>query len=282
MNGQILKLSREEYDALKADNFSRIKNVEDSEEHFQQSELMQEQDKDEFRRGRLTHMALFEHQRFASEVKIWKEGDKRGNAWKEFKAEWDGFEIIKPDERDLYVGIANAVRSHPVASKYVTNGKSEMTLLWERMVPKMKCKGMVDFIANVDALADLKVVANITPRVFGLNAARYFWHVQAAFYRDGFETITGKRPPYKLIAVQAKAPHVVAVYNVPEFQLDAGREKYMGWLERIEAARRENNFPGPTGTGEGELQLPQWAVPSDNDLSELDLQFNEETTEEAA
>ena len=158
-----------------------------------------------------------------------------------------------------------------------------MSVLWEYVVPdvegfegfRMDCKGRLDFVTQSGVLVDLKTTRDASPEGFGRECARYDYHGQAAFYRDGYAAATGQHLPYVLVAVEVNRPYVVQVYRLHDDVLALGREKYRNLLARLNVCRKESRWPG-YGDAELDLMLPRWAVPrEDEDVTGLDLVIGE-------
>ncbi len=275
------KMSREAYDSLDRVNFSTLKLFGESPAHYHHRMLTGDsEDTDARARGRCVHLAVLEPEKFKSDVVVWEGGTRRGNNWEVFKERNEGKEILKPEAYEEVLAIAKAVRASPLATKYIGPGESEVAVLWTHVVPdiaglagyRIQCKALIDRITAF-AIVDLKNTRNASPVGFGRECANYAAHVQAAFYSDGVKAALREDflRPYVLLAAEAKAPHVVQPYFVPDALIEAGRETYRSWLDRLNLCRSENEWPG-YATGDLELMLPRWALPQEqDDVSDLDL-----------
>jgi hypothetical protein len=275
-------MPREKYDAIKRMHWSKLKALAKSAAHLRH--LMTEKDEDTEARklGRVRHIAIFEPERFEEDVAVWEGGRRYGDEWEAFREEHEGKEIIKDEHAQEIRTLANAVRSDATAKKYVSGGRGEVTVLWTHVVPaiaglpelRIDCKARIDFVANIGALVDVKTTRDASPEGFGRECWRYKHHVQAAMYRDAYEAATGRRLPYFLVAAESTAPYVVQVYRVPDPILEMGQQEYRALLERYGHCRAESTWPGYFD-GEGELALPRWAMPFDEDAGGMGLEFAE-------
>ena len=275
---------REEYDRIARTNWSRLKHILRSPAHYRHALLQQHHGTEAMKVGRAAHLAVLEPDLYQQQVAIWDGGIRRGKDWDGFRRKHEGREILKLDQHELCLALSAAVRANPDAARYLSAGKSEVTVQWQATAPEMgglpgyniPCKARLDYVNPTLAHVDLKTCRDASPTGFGLAAARMRYHVQAAFYSDGYEAATGVRLPYVLIAVETEPPHVVAVYRVLDEQIDVGREVYRDCLSRLAFCTRENTWDG-YATGEQSLVLPQWAVPHDDeDVTELGLEFTAE------
>ncbi len=279
----LLRLSREAYDAVQAVNWSTLKHLGKSPAHYLHNLTSSStDDTDAKQRGRVLHLAIFEPERYRHEVVVWHE-KRQGKAYDLFVEANSGKEIITPRMRDNVDACAKAVRSSPQASKYVTKGRAEQTVLWKYTEPKvadlpnfsMQCKSMLDFVTDSGVIADLKSTRDASPTGFAREVLRYEHHVQAAFYVDAYHAATGRRLPFVFIAVEAAAPQVVQVYRVPDDIIELGRERYMQLLAQLNVCREDSRWHGYAET-EMELSLPRWARPlEDDDGMDPDLVIGE-------
>lgn len=273
-------LSREKYDRLDRVNWSTLKLLGKSPAHYRANQLERDDsDTDARKRGRATHLAVFEPERFRASYACWTGKVRRGKEWDAFAEENSDVEILTADMYQQCQEIGEAARKDAIAAKYLNGGRGELSVLWEYVVPdtngfdgyRMDCKGRLDFVAQCGAIVDLKTTRDASPDGFGRECAKYEYHVQAAFYRDAYAAVTGQHLPYVLVAVEVNRPYVVQVYRVHDEILALGRERYRNLLARLNVCRKESRWPG-YGEAELDLMLPRWAVPrEDEDVSGLDL-----------
>lgn len=285
-NGLHVNMSREEYDESPRANFSTLKLFAKSAAHFRHAQLSKGKGKDTKPKkfGRACHLAVYEPDDYARRVAVW-EGDYRGKEWKAFEAKNADKEIIKEDEDQRARTIENVVRNHQVAGPLCRGGKFEVTIFWTYSVPaiggldgfSIDCKCRLDFISEL-GLTDLKTCEVASEVEFGKAAARYLYYVQGAFYSDAYFSVTGRSPPYRFIAAEKSEPFVVQVYRLTPPQHAFGREKYGGWLSRLNQCRLSSTYPGYS-EGELELQLPRREMPDEGnstDASGLGIDFTED------
>ena len=233
--------------------------------------------------GRCVHLAVLEPERFRGEVEVWEGGTRRGKEWDAFRDANASKEILRQPDYFRCLAIQRAVRETDAAERYLEGGPSELTVLWTHVAEaigglpgyRIDMKGRLDFDA-VGAITDLKTCRDASPEGFGRTAYQLGYHRQAAIYADGYFAATGKRKPYVLLAVESEPPHAVQVYRVPDELLEMGRQEYRALLDRLHVCRRDGVWPG-YAEGEMALELPHWAMPSDDDsdLSETGLTFQE-------
>ena len=272
-------MTREEYDAIDAVNWSTLKHLGKSPEHYLHHLKNKGGDSDAKQRGRVISIAVFEPERLTKEVVVYP-STRSGKAWDAFEAKHQGKEIITSRMWDVAKTIGDRARNHPLSAKYLAGGKGEHTVTWtyrspaiEHLTPfEMACKGRLDFVADAGAIVDLKSTKDASPTGFGREVMRYEHHAQLAFYRDGYELMTGIRLPVVIVAIEASAPHVVQVYRLEDEVLDLGRERYETLLAHLNVCRSEARWPG-YAESEMALELPAWAFPADEEI-DPDLVFS--------
>lgn len=225
-------------------------------------------------RGTAAHVATLEPHRFIKEFAVF-EGERRaGKAWEAFKAENDGKKLIKQSEFDTAMRIRDAVRSHPVALRYLRKGVAEATLVWDDPETGVRCKGRPDFITDDHYVVDLKSTADVTPFNFARIVYSKLYHMQSAMYFDGYESVIKRSPAGSVtIAVEQKEPHDVVVFVMDDETLGIGRDTYRHLLGKLTECEKARVWPGYSRDCEVTLRLPKYAYPDESDLESLGLEF---------
>jgi len=176
------------------------------------------------------------------------------------------------------------VRAHQPAARYLTGCLTEQTIQWTHRRPEVNglegyevaCKGRLDAVGP-EGIVDLKTARDGSPTGFAREVIRLEYHVQAAWYVDGYREMTGRELPWAWVVVEVAAPHVVQVYRADEETLNLGRARYRELLDLLHVCQRDNFWPGYAAT-EMPLQLPRWARPLDDaeDTVDPDLKFLED------
>ena len=259
-----LGISWDDYYAIKAVSITRLKNIARSPKHYRH-ELLSPRESRPLSLGRAAHYAVLEPARFASNYAGWtrktnagKSSPRKGKFWDAFVAENTGKEIVTEQDYGLAMAMQNAIRSDPDAMRYLMQGDAEAVMQWEAF--GHNCKGRADWITTVDdrdVLVGLKTARDCRAKEFGRDAARYGYHLQWAYYADGYKAITGRMPKVVEIVVENEAPHAVVVYVIPDEILTQGFNEYTDLLERLAECEKLDQWPGPA-KGEQILTLPAW------------------------
>lgn len=280
----------EEYVAIRAVNWTSLKEARRSMLHYQHRLTTPREDTESLSLGRHGHCAIFEPARFAREFIVEPEfGDLRktdrttkeeAKANKIRKQAWiaahPGVKTISASDYERAIGMRDAARRHPEAMKYLADGVAEQSLTWTHKRTGLPCKARLDFVSNSKpAILDLKSSVDIALDALARAMYRYGHHNQLAFYEDGWFETHGERLPSVVIAVESKKPHDVGVFRVDEDAIEIGREECEELLTKLAVATSLNDWPGQYPS-EMVLELPAWVTRNDDeDLSETDIDWSD-------
>ncbi len=250
------------YAAIEAVNWSTLREAQRSPLHYKHRTETPREDTPRMAFGRAVHTAVLEPDRFALEYAVWDGPRRAGKEYDAFVAANARRTVLRVDEYEQCLAVRDAVRSHPVARRYLRHGKPEAAITWTDEATGLPCKARLDWIGAKVAF-DLKTTGDIDARVFGSLAARMLYHGQLAFYHFGLEANGLKDRAMKVVAVEAEAPHDVGVYDVPDGALYAGEELVRELLETVHRCRKTRKWPGRY-TDEQTLVLPSWVFPEDD------------------
>jgi exodeoxyribonuclease VIII len=215
------------------------------------------------RLGTLTHTVVLEPDLFERETAVRPEGiDRRTSAgkadWAAFELEAEGKEIITNEEWTKLAAIRDAVRSHPAAAKALAGSPViEQSIFWE--ADGIACRCRPDCVTERGVIVDLKTTRDASPEGFAKSVASYRYHVQAAFYSDGYRAAFGEAPRgFVFIAVETEPPYLVAVYVASETMTSRGRIEYQADLDTFRECLATDTWPGYSSSPLT-LDLPKWA-----------------------
>ena len=184
--------------------------------------------------------------------------------WSDVKAQWDkeneGRQILNPDQWKQIHGMRDAVMAHPAASALLTRipGRAEQSIYWIDPITGVLCRCRPDWWRDDNLPIDLKTTEDASPEGFARSIAKFRYEVQAAFYLDGIEAATGKRPKnFVFIAVEKKPPHAVGVYVLDAETLEIGRGLYREDLATYAKCAQADQWPG-YGDKIQTINLPGW------------------------
>lgn len=140
-----------------------------------------------------------------------------------------GKTVLKHEEAEIVKAMAAALKANPLAAAALSNGESEVTLVWQDAQTGVWLRARPDFLpAKRSIIPDLKTAADGSPRAFGRAIANFGYHQAAALYSDGIKAVFGAYPKNWLhVVIEKEPPHVVSLYELPGEDIERGR-----WLNR--------------------------------------------------
>jgi hypothetical protein len=279
MKGSIeSRVPEAEYRALPGVSITRLKELKRSPKHYRYR-LDHPRESAPLQLGRAAHVACLEPERFDRDYAVWMRrtasgamAPRKGQWWDGFVTEHAGKQFLTDDEAGLARSIQAAVRAHSLAQPYLEAGEPEVTMQWTFM--GRPCRGRVDWLTTMDGepvIVGLKTARDCRPFIFGSAAAKLSYHLQWAFYYDGYLEITGKKPVMREIVVEPEPPHAIAVYRIENDLIEQGREEYWELLKILNECEAADQWPGPL-VHEEVLTLPSWVYQVDDDITDLGLE----------
>lgn len=214
--------------------------------------------------GAATHCAVLEPDVFARDYAVEPafgdcrktENKARRDAWRAANA---GKLLLSPEDKAAIDGIVKALREHPLASRMLTEGASEVTLRWRDAGTGLECKGRADhYFPRLGLALDLKTTEDARPSSFRKSVANYGYHRQDAFYRDGFAAVGAPLEHFVFVVCEKKPPHLVALYTLDANAIRRGRLSVMQDMSTLAECFETDEWPGYSPSIET-LSLPTWA-----------------------
>jgi len=216
-----------------------------------------------FRIGRAFHTLLLEPRKFNRQYTIMPLCDcrtKEGKTiYEAFKQNNDGKEILTQKDFDQLDVMGDAIKKQ-VIYRYIQQGEAEVCIVWEDKKTGLLCKARIDYVHRKHAiLIDLKSTTDASKYEFSKAIYNYGYFQQAAWYSDGWKILTGDEPCFVFLPVEKTPPYAVACYEVPEIDINAGRQSYRKALNIYAECVKKNEWPGYQKSVEF-LGMPSWAL----------------------
>jgi hypothetical protein len=231
--------------------------------------LWQGEEKSEFDIATAAHLAVLEADQFAIRTQLVDAPDYRTSRARELRdrARAEGKVPLLHWQQDIVQAIAGSIRAHPIAAEAFRSGLPEVTLTWRDVGTGAPCKARVDWLPGHGRwLVDLKSAASANPRVWRDQAYRLGYHARAAWYLDGAEAVTGRRPDeYWFVVVEKAPPYLVSVIAFDEMALEWGRVTNRRACQLFQRAASRGDWPGyrePQAERDRafRISLPPWAI----------------------
>lgn len=218
---------------------------------------------DAMRMGTLVHTAILEPHLLA-DLMVAPKIDRRSAAgkaeWEAFKIVSEGKELVTDDELSKLTAIRDAVHAHPAAIRAIRMiAEVETSIFWTDPATGIECRCRPDAILSNGLIVDVKTTRGASADSFAKSIAQYRYHVQAAFYSDGYEAAYGQKPKgFMFIAVETEEPYLTACYVASEQMTSRGRADYQADLVTYRQCLDTDTWPG-LAEQPVMIDLPKWA-----------------------
>jgi hypothetical protein len=170
---------------------------------------------------------------------------------------------IQPDQYDAAMRQADSVRSLPEVREALDFGIAEPSAFWIDPETGAECRCRPDWVHfcgdRSAVLFDVKTYSSASPAEFRRQIARKRYHVQDAFYTDGFAHASGLDVlAFIFVAVETEWPYAANAMMLDGASRDQGRFEYSRNLATYAQCEASGEWPGYSK----EIQLitlPAWA-----------------------
>lgn len=197
--------------------------------------------------GSVTHMLTYEPEKFGEYYAIAPQCDRRTNdgkiLWADFSQANSSKQILKAEDFEKANAMAQAVRSHPGAMRELKGCKAEVSIVFEDTETGILCKVRPDGLrlGKDGVINDLKTTASLDG--FARDARNFGYFFQAAFYRYGVFQATDELLPFRFIAVEKDAPHLVKIFELTEETLQTAIMVVRQSLDALKKCIDTNEWP---------------------------------------
>jgi PDDEXK-like domain of unknown function (DUF3799) len=213
--------------------------------------------------GNLAHCAILEPDEFDKRYIVGPDVNKNTNVWKAFVAENADKTVIDQKQRDIAKGQAKSVLRIPDVARGLSKGQAEVSAYWIDPDTGVLCRCRPDWVSPVDdagvILWDVKTYSDASTGDFARQIARMRYHVQDAFYSDGYGRAAGLEVyGFVFVAVEDKWPFAANAIMINETSEEQGRRQYRRDLNTYAACLKSGLWPGYAETIQM-VDLPNWA-----------------------
>lgn len=214
--------------------------------------------------GQAAHTAILEPETMENRVIVGLPHDRRSNAnkqaWAEFELEHAGKIIIAQSEMDDLRRIVDGVWSEPEIAGLLTGGVAEQSYFAMMQVPDGKggvlfdeetgevieelVKCQTDYRVIGSHIIDLKSTEDASYDAFAKSCANFRYPVQNAWYVDVLDACEHYNDePFLFLAFEKEPPYAIALYQLEDVAVAAGRIAAERDFCRIVQHRRANYWP---------------------------------------
>ncbi|KAK50237.1 PD-(D/E)XK nuclease-like domain-containing protein [Bordetella bronchiseptica] len=181
-------------------------------------------------------------------------------AWNKSSA---GRTIITHAQRETALRQAESVRRLPDVAEALAAGRPEVSAYWIDSDTGVLCRCRPDWVHpagdNGVILLDVKTYSDASPAEFARQIARKRYHVQDAFYSDGYARAAGVDVlGFVFVAVETEWPFAASAVMLDEPGKRQGAIDMRRDLATYAACLKVNDWPGH-GASIHQVSMPAWA-----------------------
>lgn len=174
-------------------------------------------------------------------------------------AEAAGLTMIGEDDAAKAEAMANALRQDAQAASLLAGCEFGQPCYW--VSDGQKRKALFDAVnVSRNLVVDIKTTsAPLTPHSMAGEVVKWGYHLQAAWYRQGYRQTHGQDCAFWFVFVESSAPHAVVCFQLAEDDLDAAELECERMAAVWQRCTVSGIWPGPRMPER--LALPRWYEP---------------------
>lgn len=221
--------------------------------------LIPDEETPALRLGSLTHRAILEPDSMDGAFHVKPEGmkftTKEGIAWRDSHGDRP---IIETDAWSTMKAMRESVWRHPLAKRLLTGAATEQSAFVEHDGQLLKAR--FDAVPKSgNALPDLKTIESADLDNVEKEIAKYGYYRQASHYLKVSELLGLGHQVFLFIFVEKNPPFEVAVYQLSDAVLDAGRMTIERDFRLLRNCMERDEWPG-YGNEVMTAALPEWKM----------------------
>jgi PDDEXK-like domain of unknown function (DUF3799) len=146
----------------------------------------------------------------------------------------------------------------------LSDGEGEVSAFWIDKATQELCRCRPDWVSPVaygtgSILVDVQTTQDASAREFSRSALKFGYHLQAAFYCEGYALASGLDVHGMVFAVvESEYPHACAAFMLSDHAMNRAREEMREALGVYAQCRTSGVWPGYPREIQT-LDLPSWA-----------------------
>jgi hypothetical protein len=171
---------------------------------------------------------------------------------------------LKADQAATVTAMAARLREHPEAGRLLAagSGRPEVSGFWTDNATGVACRVRFDWLHWTGrgwVAVDYKTSPDASPDAFARSAAKYGYHQQDPWYRDGAAALGLGEVPFVFVVQEKDPPYLVGCYELDDEALAAGWRRNRAALDLFATCAASGVWPG-YADHITTLSLPRWAV----------------------
>lgn len=206
--------------------------------------LIPDEESPALRIGSVTHRCVLEPETMDGSFHIRPDGlsfaTKEGRIWRDLH---DDKPILTTQDHVQIRGMRDSVWAHPMASRILKASEFERSAFAED--DGLLLKARFDALPkSSNIIADLKTCDDASEEACCKSVSKYAYYRQAAFYLRVANLLGLKREAFVFIFVEKTPPYLVAVRQLDDMVLEAGRMMINRDLQLLRNCRERDQWPG--------------------------------------
>jgi exodeoxyribonuclease VIII len=153
-----------------------------------------------------------------------------------------------------------SVRRHPLASRMIRDGVSELTLKWTDQETGLTCKSRLDYyVESLGMIVDAKSCLDARWEPFRRDMIKHGYEIQDALYRSAALTLGLRVQHFVFLAVEKTPPYAVATYTLDANGIASGYSKARAAIDTLAHCVKTKTWPG-YDVGIQTIDWPTWAA----------------------
>lgn len=255
--GIVVETNKEYHEDMTAISKSRLAKMSVCPQYFKWCEDNPQEPTEDLTFGRAFHKLVLEPNDFYDEFAILPSIDRRTKAGKEaysaFIEENADKDVITQEQFEQATAMKQAVMQNEYAVKLL-KGEVETSLYFQDDLTGVRCKARPDVRKTLNngniVITDLKSTQSAVAENFMRDIVKYGYDLQAYMYCLAVSKalkIEMYRISFCFIAVEKKAPHLSAVYEVNSDILARGEQMFRKYIGEYKYCTDNNNWYGYNG-----------------------------------
>lgn len=268
LHGFVYGMPYEEYAAVDALNGSTIVEMRKSPMKYKHNRENPKPTTPALFLGTLMHRMILEPH-LDNEIAVWgveeEQKTRRGGVWEAFRIANEGKIILTIPEFNSVEGVAVGVLNNEPIRQYAhAEGPTEVCMFWRDPLSGRRMKARLDkLIPSTDTIFDLKSTRDCQSFKFGAQSYALGYHIKAALYMEGYQTLTGLLPKFRIGAIEKVAPFESVTFRITPDVFAQGWDELHSLIRKIEECEKSGDWPAEHPE-ETDLLLPAWTQYSDD------------------
>lgn len=268
-DAKLIKMTDAEYNAHPGIRSSTLKKFRSARtpRHFKHEQDNPSESGQEMILGNAFHCAVLEPHLFEERYYVMPKIDRRTKEGKALAAALPTDKIsLEMDEWEKVHAMAKEMRDHDYCRWLLQNAtEKEVVIEWTDDETGLLCKCKIDFFVQYTDgdgntkhfLPDLKTTKDARLYQFSGDIFKYGYHMQAAWYTEGYRQLFGVTPDFLFAAPENTAPFAGALISVPAVIVEMGRIENEKTLHAYNQCLQKNEWPGYP-VHPVEAVIPKW------------------------